>query len=64
MHKCLGEGCNRWITNRFAICRECEKKYGNRALKWPAWLRYLWNQTQRDRRRENRQEKHEVSLID
>jgi len=48
MHKCLN--CNKPITWTFAICSDCEKKFGNSSRDWPAWLRYLWAQTQRERR--------------
>lgn len=51
MHKCLGESCNKAITWRFAICNSCEETYGNSAKIWPAWLRFLWNDIQRERRR-------------
>ncbi len=63
-HKCLGEDCGRWITYRFAICAECEKRYGNRAVGWPDWLRFLWNDIQRDRRRNKRILKQEFTFDD
>lgn len=63
-HKCLGENCNKWITWRFALCTECEKKYGHSATHWPAWLRFLWNDIQRNRRRNKRISTNEVFLED
>ena len=63
-HKCLGENCRKWITYRFAICAACEQTYGNKATGWPDWLRFLWNDIQRDRRRNKRIMKHEVTFVD
>lgn len=63
-HKCLGENCGKWITYRFAICVDCEQTYGNKATGWPDWLRFLWNDIQRDRRRNKRIMKHEVTFVD
>ena len=63
-HKCLGENCRKWITYRFAICADCEQTYGNKATGWPDWLRFLWNDIQRDRRRNKRIMKHEVTFVD
>lgn len=60
-HKCIA--CRKtWITYRFAICTKCEEIYGNRALGWPEWLRFSWNDIQRERRRERRQRQFEVPL--
>lgn len=60
-HKCIA--CNKKrITYRFAICTECEKIYGNRARDWPDWLRFLWNDIQRQRRRERNEDTHEIPL--
>lgn len=61
-HKCFGEGCNRRITYRFAICAECEKVYGTSPLGWPAWLRFLWNQEQRERRKNRTRRKMEINV--
>ena len=61
-HKCLGEGCNKPITWRFALCSDCEKKYGSSPLEWDEWLRFLWNDIQRERRREKRQQDIEVNM--
>jgi len=44
-------GCGRKITFAFALCAECEKTYSPSALEWPEWLRYLWSETQKERRR-------------
>ncbi len=63
-HKCLGEDCGKWITYRFAICANCEQRYGNRAVGWPDWLRFLWNDIQRDRRRNKRIMKNEITFAD
>lgn len=60
-HKCLG-GCNKTITWRFAICTDCEKKYGSSMYDWPDWLQYLWKEELRERRRQKRQIKHEVDF--
>lgn len=64
MHLCLGEGCNRIITFRFAICTKCEQKYGKSARRWPAWLRYLWNDTQRSRRKQKKISNYEIQMDD
>lgn len=57
-HVCTA-GCGKVITWRFAICADCEKIYGNRALDWPDWLRESWNMTQRIRRQNKRIIKYE-----
>jgi hypothetical protein len=62
-HKCLA-GCGRRITWRFAICSSCENKYGNSARDWPQWLRYLWNDEQRERRQNTRVLTNEIPLVD
>lgn len=49
VHRCLA-GCGKAITWRFAICKDCEQKYGTKPEKWPQWLQYLWADTQRERR--------------
>jgi hypothetical protein len=59
-HKCLN--CEKPITWKFAICSDCEKIYGNTSTQWPDWLRYLWSQTQRERRREKNKRQHEVPI--
>lgn len=63
-HQCLGEDCNKWITWRFALCTNCEKRYGRSAKQWPPWLRFLWNDTQRERRRNKRVAQNEVLYVD
>lgn len=50
-HRCLA-GCGRAITYQFAICSDCEQIYGRSSLEWPYWLRWLWNDIQRERRRD------------
>jgi hypothetical protein len=62
MHHCLGEDCPRYITYRFAICTACEARYGRSSREWPAWLRFLWNETQRHRRAERRYRKQEIQI--
>ena len=62
-HKCLGCAEN-MVTWQFAICTECEKKYGHSALEWEPWLRDLWNMEQRERRRQKKQRLYEVPLDD
>lgn len=59
-HKCLT--CSRWITYRFAICSTCEEKYGKSAKDWPEWLRFLWNDTQRERRRSRKVRQNEITF--
>lgn len=59
-HKCIA--CPNWITYRFAICADCEKKYGRSAKKWPEWLRFLWNDIQKERRRAKRIREHEITF--
>jgi len=49
-HRCLN--CGKPITWTFAICSTCEQKHGNSSRDWPEWLRYLWAQTQRERRQD------------
>ncbi len=63
-HTCLGENCDQVITWRFALCSKCEKRYGRSPLKWPKWLRFLWNDTQRQRRREKKIREHEVPYFE
>jgi len=63
-HQCLGESCNKWITYRFAICADCEERYGRSAREWPDWLRFLWNDIQKDRRRNRRIRTHELPFTD
>lgn len=58
---CLA-GCGKRITHNFAICRSCEKTYGRSAYEWPAWLRFLWNDVQREEYREQKIEEYEVPL--
>lgn len=66
-HKCLACQKN-WITWQFAICTECEKKYGSSSLEWEkngaGWLRELWNMEQRERRRIKKQKFYEVPLVE
>jgi hypothetical protein len=63
-HQCLGENCSNWITYRFAICADCEKRYGNSARNWPDWLRFTWNDIQRERRRNKKVRQNEISFIE
>lgn len=56
--------CGRQITWRFSLCGACENRYGNRAGDWPEWLRYLVNQSRRERRANERINKYEVSMSD
>ncbi len=62
-HLCLA-GCGKPITWRFAICAECEKKYGRSPNQWPQWLAFLWRDEQRQRRQHNRVQRFEVSFTD
>lgn len=59
-HTCLT--CSQWITYRFAICSKCEKIYGRSAKEWPEWLRFLWNDTQKERRRNKKIRQHEITF--
>lgn len=60
-HYCLY--CNKKrITYRFAICADCEKIVGNKATNWPEWLRFLWNDVQRQRRQDIKIAAREVPL--
>jgi hypothetical protein len=59
-HRCLA--CGGRITWRFAICVNCEKTYGKSALQWPAWLHFLWNDVQRERRQVKRIASHEIQF--
>lgn len=66
-HLCLAStvsGCNKFITWNFAICAECEKTYGNRAGQWPSWLRFLWREEQKSRRRNKKQAANEICFTD
>ena len=53
--------CHKKITYRFSLCAACEAEYGNRAGDWPPWVRYLVNQSRRERRANARYDRHEVS---
>jgi len=59
-HRCLA-GCGKTITWQFAICTSCEQKYGSGPKVWPEWLRFLWRDTQRERRQNQRQNRYEVN---
>ncbi|MCK5605144.1 hypothetical protein KAR91_24855 [Candidatus Pacearchaeota archaeon] len=37
-------------------------KYGSSPYNWPNWLRFLWKQTQKERRQVKKQNKHEINL--
>lgn len=60
MHRCLN--CGKPITYTFAICSGCEKKFGNSSREWPDWLRYLWAQTQRERRAHKNINEYEIDM--
>jgi len=62
MRKCLGENCHNYVTNRFALCRECEEIYGKSPRTWPEWLRFLWNDMQREQRRERMIRRKEIPI--
>jgi len=62
LHKCCN--CGKMITYQFAICADCEKLFGNSALGWPEWLRWKWNDIQRERRRAYKVYKHEIEEAD
>jgi hypothetical protein len=60
-HKCLA-GCGKTITWQFAICAECEKIHTSSPYNWPDWLRYLWKQTQKERRQTKKIHTHELNM--
>lgn len=62
MHRCLV--CGKTITWRFAICTDCEQIYGSKATGWPEWLRFMWADEQRERRRARQSQVFEVPLDD
>ncbi len=62
-HTCLA-GCGKVITYTFAICANCECKYGKSPNTWPQWLAFLWRDEQRLRRQHKRVNLHEVSFSD
>lgn len=62
MNGCLN--CKKYITWSFAICSDCEKLFGRSALGWPEWLRWMWNDRQRERRRTKKLKQHEVCFTD
>jgi len=63
IHRCLG-GCGKVVTWQFALCRECEDQYGSSPFDWPEWLRFLWADTQRERRKAKRVNQFEVPIDD
>lgn len=56
------EPCTNRVTERFAICEDCEKIYGNKSSRFPEWLRFLWNTYQKEKRVRNRASRTEVHL--
>jgi len=62
IHSCCS--CRKQITWQFAICANCEKIYGNRAVNWPDWLRFKWNDIQRERRRHYKIARNEITESD
>jgi hypothetical protein len=54
--------CEAQISWQFSICSGCEEKYGRRADEWPEWLRYLVNQSRRERRAHARDKSRIVQL--
>lgn len=66
-HLCLGStltNCGKFITWNFALCTSCEEQFGRRAHEWPDWLRFLWQEEQKSRRRNKKQGQNEVSFSD
>ncbi len=61
-HTCLR--CGKPITWQFAICSKCEETYGRRSRQWPKWLRFLWNDIQRERRQNKRINTNETRLLE
>lgn len=64
MHKCFSGNCEKMVTWRFALCSECEKKYGHKMSEWPPYLQYLWRDEQRMRRQDRRALKNEIDFCD
>ena len=62
-HTCMA-GCGKRITWRFAICAKCEDVYGRSARQWPEWLRFLWQDEQRQRRKNKKFMDNEVCETD
>jgi len=60
--KCMA--CQKPITYRFALCSACESTYGHTAAEWPSWLRFMWADEQKERRRILRIRKWEVPYED
>lgn len=54
--------CGTKIVWGHTLCAECLRTYGARADKWPAWLRFWINDTQRELEAER--DHHEQSLDD
>lgn len=63
VHYCTA-GCGTHITWRFAICTNCEAEYGRSARDWPEWLRYSWNDIQRQRRAAKKNTTNEILVYD
>jgi len=61
-HCCLV--CRKRISWQFAICNKCEEEYGHSSKEWPAWLRFLWADTLKTRRRDQNIKKYEVTESD
>jgi len=66
-HPCMASkhsGCGKYITWNFAICAKCEAIYGKRARDWPDWLRFLWQDEQKRRRRAKKEREREIVFSD
>ena len=55
--------CQKPITYRFSICRDCEALYGRRAKEWPPWVREMVNSDRRERRQEQNMGRYEMTLV-
>lgn len=40
--------CGAWIRQRDTLCRDCLDAYGHDRARWPEWLQFLANDTQRE----------------
>lgn len=52
--------CGKLIAGRKHLCDECLAIYGNRS-EWPAWLLFWVNDTERERKQDERVSEHEIS---
>lgn len=57
--------CQEPKSPRWKLCRECHEIYGWNRSDWPAWLRFLVNDTEREQYDDEREAEHcEASLCE